>query len=630
MSSEDRQMAQDEMARRKRLMAIQAESIRRQQAVESNSGMQSFEVQGPDGTIYEVQAPDMQSAAGGVQGMTPDQMEALARAAANYQRKDSSSVSQENGVKTMADYTADQYRDAARKAMAAGDTAAAQRLIAAGRALPAPSAQTNMVEQSMSGVNEGIAGILGAPVDLVNGAFNLGKQGINALAGTDLQTTQNPFGGSETFRDLLSPIISDVAPQTTAQRYGRRVGQEVGAMAIPGGVAMRSAAAPLALAGMETASAIGSGIAGQTSQEIAPGNQTADMIASMLGGLSPVAASRSMRPSPKAPTLEQLQTESQAGYDAVRESGATLSPRSADALASGIEGTLGPRAATRKLNPKAAIAADELGSDLRQQPPSISDVDEIRQWIGKNVAGSNEAGERAIGMQMRGAIDSHLDGLTPADVTGTNRAPEVVDALKKAREKSHRIHKSQLFEAEDTGAFAKGLRRAATTGTGGNEVNAIRQNVRRVLENPKLRRGYNEAELQAMRDIADGTPTQNALRLIGRLAPTSGALPLGGFAGAAGASGATGNPFFMAPAIAGQGAKYLGERSTRKKIAELGEMIRNGKPLPKKTGSDLEKRLIAALLAKQTENAEVYGRSDDPNKAIIRGMLEQQQRIPTY
>lgn len=39
----------------------------------------------------------------------------------------------------MADYTPDQYREAARKALAAGDTAAAQRLIAAGRSLPAPA-----------------------------------------------------------------------------------------------------------------------------------------------------------------------------------------------------------------------------------------------------------------------------------------------------------------------------------------------------------------------------------------------------------------------------------------------------------------------------------------------------------
>ena len=478
--------------------------------------------------------------------------------------------------------------------------------------------KTNMTEQTMSGVNEGIAGIFGAPVDLMTGAINAGKEGLNALIGTDFQPIENPIGGSDTFRDILAPTISEIQPQNAAQRFGRRVGTEVGAMAVPGGIMLRGAKAPLAVAGGEVASALGSGIAGQASREIAPESDTADLVASLLGGMSPVAASRAMRPSPKAPTLDELQAQSSAGYEAVRESGATLSPKSSDALAAGIESAFGTRPATRRMNPKAAIAAEELAGDMRQRPPSIAEVDEARQWIGDNVAGSNEAGERRLGMMMKDAIDNHLDQLQPGDVTGTNRANEVVAALTGAREKSRRVHKSQLFEAEDTGLVAKGLRRAATTGTGGNEINAIRQNVRRVLENPKLRRGFNETELQAMRDIADGTPTQNALRLIGRLAPTSGALPLGGFTGAAGAAGATGNPLFIAPAIAGQAAKYLGERGARKKIAALGELIRNGKPLPKKAVNDLERSIIAALLA-QKAVMPAYG-SEGDQSAVVRAL----------
>lgn len=393
---------------------------------------------------------------------------------------------------------------------------------------------------------------------------------------------------------------------------------------------MRGATAPLKLGAMEAASAVGSGVAGQTSQEIAPGNQVADTIASMLGGLSPVAASRAARPSPKAPTLEELQAQSNAGYDAVRDSGATLSPQSADALAGGIEGTFGTRPATRRMNPKAAVAAEELAGDMRQRPPTISEVDEARQWIGNNVAGSNEAGERRLGMMMKDAIDSHLDQLQPGDITGTNRPGEVVDALIGAREKARRVHKSQLFEAEDTGLVAKGLRRAATTGTGGNEVNAIRQNVRRVLENPKLRRGYSETELQAMRDIADGTPTQNALRLLGRLAPTAGGLPLITGVGFASSGGALGGPFGavagMAPSVIGQGAKHLGERSTRKKIAELGELIRNGKPLPKKASSDLERSVIAALMAQKTAPVAADISEHDRKSAVIRALMEMEAR----
>ena len=490
--------------------------------------------------------------------------------------------------------------------------------------------KTNMTEQTMSGVNEGIAGIFGAPVDLMTGAINAGKEGLNALIGTDFQPIENPIGGSETFRDILAPTISEIQPQNAAQRFGRRVGTEVGAMAVPGGIMLRGAKAPLAVAGGEVASALGSGIAGQASREIAPESDTADLVASLLGGMSPVAASRAMRPSPKAPTLDELQAQSSAGYEAVRESGATLSPKSSDALAAGIESAFGTRPATRRMNPKAAIAAEELASDMRQRPPSIAEVDEARQWIGDNVAGSNEAGERRLGMLMKDAIDNHLDQLQPGDVTGTNRANEVVAALTGAREKSRRVHKSQLFEAEDTGLVAKGLRRAATTGTGGNEINAIRQNVRRVLENPKLRRGYNDTELQAMRDIADGTPTQNAMRLLGRLAPTAGGLPLITGVGFASSGGALGGPFGavagMAPSIIGQGAKHLGERSTRKKISELGELIRNGKPLPKKAASDLERSVVAALMAQKTAPAAAEVSEHDRKSAVIRALMEMEAR----
>lgn len=485
-----------------------------------------------------------------------------------------------------------------------------RRQLMARQATAKQAPQTNMIEQSMSGVNEGLASLAGAPVDLMTGALNLGSRGINAVAGTDIPQIENPAGGSGTFRDILAPTISDVEPQNTAQRFGRRIGQDLGAAVIPGGAVMRAAQAPMKVAGGTMLAATGSGAGGQTAREIAPDSDLADFAGSMIGGGGVVAAVRALRTPPKAPTLQQLMAERDAGYDAVRQSNATLSPQSSDALATSIEGTFGTRPATRRLNPKAAIAGDELSGDLRSNPPSISEIDETRQWIGQNVAGSREAGERAIGVKMKGAIDQHLDGLQPQDVTGTNHAEDVVAALKGAREKSHRIHKSQLFEAEDTGEFSKGLRRAATSGTGGNEVNAIRQNIRRVLENPKLRRGFNEDELQAMRDIADGTPTQNAMRLIGRLAPTSGALPLGAGAGGAGITASTGNPLFMAPSAAGLVAKALSERSTRKQVNNLGELIRNGAPLPKKGMSDIENRIVAALLASQAGQ-----RVPEPNAA---------------
>lgn len=472
---------------------------------------------------------------------------------------------------------------------------------------PATRPETNMVEQSMSGFNEGVAGILGAPVDLATAAINAGTAGINRIAGTDMQPITDPVGGSGTFRNMMAPTISNTPPQTRGQRYGRRIGQEAGATAIPGGVALRGAQAPVRAAGGMTASAVGSGLAGQTSREIAPNSDVLDMAASLAGGSVVPAAMYARQPRPKAPTMSELQAARDAGYDQVHQSGARLSQKSANELADSIESTFGPRAATKRLNPKAAIASDELTADLRAAPPSIADVDETRRWIGENVAGSNEAGERRLGTMMKGRIDTHLDNLQPGDVTGTNRPEEVVQTLKAAREKANRVHKAEQFERKDTGLFDKGIRRAATTGTGGNEVNAIRQNVRRVLENPKLRRGYSEAELQAMRDIADGTPTQNALRMLSRLAPSAGALPMSGVLGGAGLAGATGNPLYLGPSIAGEVAKYAAERSTRKQIDQLGELIRNGATLPQKEMSDSTTRIVAALMAREAAQVEAGG-----------------------
>ncbi|WP_336042562.1 hypothetical protein [Pseudooceanicola nanhaiensis] len=563
-----------------------------------------------------------EQARGGTAPMDAGAAEQLAIAARDQQQGVAPSGGQ-------GEYTA--LMSEARTAAAAGDIQSAKRLVAQADAVTAPRSETNVLEQSMSGVNEGIASAFGFPVDMVTGAINMGTRGINKIAGTEIGEIADPFGGSNSIRELLAPTISETLPQTAAQRYGRRVGQELGATAIPGGIVMRGARAPMAVAGLEAASATSAGIAGQTAREIAPESAAADTVASVLGGLSPVAASRALRPAPRGPDLGVLKAGRDAAYGDVKNSGATLSAQSSAALADRLQEQLGDRRATRMLNPRAATAVDELAAELRSgRPMTIAEIDETRQWIGRNVAGSSEAGERAIGVNMKEAIDEHLGSLGASDVTGTNRAGEVVKTLQEARDKARRIHKSQIFEAEDTGAISKGLRRAATTGTGGNEVNALRQNIRRVLENPKLRRGFNEAELQAMRDIADGTPTQNALRLLGRLAPTSGALPLYGGAGLAGAASASGNPLYMVPPALGQIAKALAERSTKKQVAGLGELIRNGGvPLPGKGVSDTERRVIAALLASRASQDEA--REGEPRRdAIIRALLGGQRPAPAY
>ncbi|MGB7241017.1 MAG: hypothetical protein WBC93_02885, partial [Sulfitobacter sp.] len=321
-----------------------------------------------------------------------------------------------------------------------------RQIIAAAQARNAPP-ETNMVEQSMSGVNEGIAGMLGMPVDAVASGINgfLSKPTFTADMALDENgnpATQNgrieqgepaisnPVGGSESFLNLLAPTISDTQPQTTAQRYGRRVGQEVGAMAIPGGAMMRGAKAPLALGTTEAASAVGSGIAGQTSQEIAPGNETADLIASMMGGMSPVALGRGLRPSAQAPSMDQLKSRQRAAYDAVDSSQSQLTPQATSDLQARVSGRAASDGMDPFLAPKASRTSEKISSLVS---PRISEVEKARRLVGRDVAGAVDPTERAIGSGMKDEITEYLNSLKPSDVTSGDPAATVA-SLREGRD----------------------------------------------------------------------------------------------------------------------------------------------------------------------------------------------------
>lgn len=157
------------------------------------------------------------------------------------------------------------------------------------------------------GFNEGLAGILGFPVDAVNNlprVLNIlpGEQGIGPMS-------DYPVGGSAMFRDALEGIgsLGNFEADTRGERIIRRTGQELGAAAVPAAGAI--AAAPrLAQAGAntlrgsffgpianapgraslgETAAAAGAGVGAGIAREAAPGSMSAEMAGQIIGGLSP-------------------------------------------------------------------------------------------------------------------------------------------------------------------------------------------------------------------------------------------------------------------------------------------------------------------------------------------------------
>ena len=466
-------------------------------------------------------------------------------------------------------------------------------------------------DQLSSGINEGLSSFAGAPVDLVTGALNLGSSGVNAMLGTEIPRIENPVGGSESIRGLMDPLISDVAPQTTAQRYLRRGGQEVGfgvplaltGAAIPGyGAAAREAFLPYLTA--STAGDAGAAVAGQTSREFAPDNATADLIASMLGGGgASFAASRITPETVPVQSLDEMKATNAEDWATVRASQDSLTPEATARLSPELKAMLERNRAT---NPNLFPRANATVDDIAALPPkSLYEVEEARRLAGRNVA--SNADEAAVGVEMKKTIEDYLNSLGPQDVRGAD--PEAAVALmQKARRGSH-----QAFKADEiVNKEMRGESRAATTGTGGNEVNATKQNIRTVFDrerDPTLRGksgGYTPDEMKAMEQVVFGDRFRNIARLLGRMAPSSGAIPLAmtgyGGAGGVGLAGLTGNPMLAIPALAGgigEIAKASAEGMTKRDIARLLATIANNGTAPAKSAARTasERAILEQLLS---------------------------------
>jgi hypothetical protein len=94
------------------------------------------------------------------------------------------------------------------------------------------------------------------------------------------------------------------------------------------------------------------------------------------------------------------------------------------------------------------------------------------------------------------------------------------DLMATARIANTRYKKAELFE----NAFKKAEDQAASTGSGGNVLNKFRQAVTSIINNPKQNRFFTREELDFMTKFVRGDLPENTLRLIGKLSPSGNGL----------------------------------------------------------------------------------------------------------
>jgi hypothetical protein len=268
------------------------------------------------------------------------------------------------------------------------------------------------------------------------------------------------------------------------------------------------------------------------------------------------------------PSLEALKGASNAGYQAIADLGVKWKPAGLNSLADEIHNALRDVGYRISTAPKTFGAIEELRLPKGQATAEFADIDAARRVLQK--AGIDPTEKDAVRIA-REAIDAYLENPRPDHIISGDA--ERLGALAKDARGNYAAVKRSEAVAE---AGQKAARQAEKAGSGGNIDNATRQQIDRILNNPKRLRGFSKDEIQQMRDIVKGTRVGNNARLLGKLAPTgvvSGALSVGAGFGAGGGIGA-----IAFPAI-GLVAKRLGDSITKAQLAKLDELVRSNSPL---------------------------------------------------
>lgn len=246
---------------------------------------------------------------------------------------------------------------------------------------------------------------------------------------------------------------------------------------------------------------------------------------------------------------DQLKSQARSLYKQLDNSGTAYDIQQATDFADAIRSDLvqngwDPRGVHRPLN-----GVMQRIEGLRNGPMSLETLQQIREQLASNAQSIEPQVRRIAGRIMRN-LDGYIGSETPAM---SNLPPDQIAGMWGQARRLWRAANT----AEDIGwRVSKAERRAASTNSGQNTENAIRQNIRGVLdkaEQPTRYNPYNQAELDQMSRIVEGTGPQNSLRWAGNQLAGIPSQSISGLLTSAGMLGTHGLDPFSAAMAGGAG-----------------------------------------------------------------------------
>jgi hypothetical protein len=432
------------------------------------------------------------------------------------------------------------------------------------------------------------------------------------------------LGGIDEISGYLNAVIPGQGTMAERNTFGREMaraaedaGQQsnpddmltseiAGAVSIPFATPFQGMTLPWKIGGsVASGAAMGGaygGLTGEGQDERLDQAQSGGTLGAIVGALTPLvgagvqkiadgrAANKAVREAVKsAPTTDALRAEGRAAYQAIDDAGVAINPDVARSNLTRITRMLSDEGLDPTITPNANRVAGRLNSAVpaRQPQPSplfdprdgfpspppapkpvpFEDLDMLRRVAG-NAAGANptnRADTRLSTMALEN-IDEFVRNIGPDDVTSGD-LETLQKMLPKAREVWARMSRSQMIDDAIE---------AGTNNYRSGSASGIRAQFQRILNNPKLSRGFSEPEIKMIRRVVNGTLPEQIINYMGSGLGMVAQTMAGGAAGLAG-----GIPGMMAGSLAGAatgaGTRKLSENIVTKNAEIARALVASGK-----------------------------------------------------
>lgn len=264
------------------------------------------------------------------------------------------------------------------------------------------------------------------------------------------------------------------------------------------------------------------------------------------------------------PEQEFFQQQATNLFNQARDEGITLKKNVFQATMKNLPAKLRQEGYTPSGNfPDVNAAIKELTTG--KMPVDFTELQSLRTMI-KNGQSSVNANERRIATRLLDEFDDYMANMPVSNIKIGNK--EALKTWQAARDSYARFKKSEIFtdmlqEAElDVTKFSQS-----------GPENSLAQQMRKLAKNEKRMRLFSKGEQDAIIEAAKGTDLQNALRFVGKFAPTSTVSSIPTLAIGAGDI-VTGGAFAGATTAGRLGATRMREGG----ITDLARFMRSGLP----------------------------------------------------